>query len=235
MEDLEGIIGKDEKKWNEVKRVMSKRTPMELGAYYSNMINADIKHLGFTFSRYKFVSKMLMYKSKANVLELGCQEGLGALLLKQNMDLNRYVGIDMDEDAIKWNRGGILPDGLEFICCNFFCCEETCKGNFDAVVSLDVIEHIQKELEDEFCKVIKKSLKRDGIALIGTPNIMLAPYACEESRIGHVNLYDQKRLYRLMNKYFYNVLIFNMNDEVVNTGFAPMSCYIFALCCNGKE
>jgi len=53
--------------------------------------------------------------------------------------------------------------------------------------------------------------------------------------MGHINLYDQKRLYMLMSKFFHNVFIFHMNDEVVHTGFAPMTCYIFALCCNKRD
>ncbi|MBQ8692884.1 MAG: hypothetical protein IJ520_07040, partial [Synergistaceae bacterium] len=68
----------------------------------------------------------------------------------------------------------------------------------------------------------------------GTPNITLSPYACEASKAGHINLYDQKRLYKLCSKYFDNVFIFNMNDEVVNTGFAPMACYMFAVCAGKK-
>ena len=63
---------------------------------------------------------------------------------------------------------------------------------------------------------------------------MLAPYACEESKIGHINLYDQERLHKLMANYVKNVFIFNMNDEMLNTGFAPISCYIFAVCCNKR-
>lgn len=197
------------------------------------MIIKDIKHIAFTLSRYKFVSKLLMYKDNVDLLEMGCQEALGAMVFKQNMSLNRYVGIDLDEEAIKWNKKN-LPDVFEFINANFFDCTEIKNDEFDAIVSLDVIEHISVDMENQYCKVICSSLKKDGVAVIGTPSIMLSPYACEESRIGHINLYDQKRLYELMNTYFNNVFIFNMNDEVVNTGFAPMSCYIFAVCCGKK-
>lgn len=217
-----------------MKECISRTDLLQLGTYYSNMIHSDIKHLAFSLSRYKFVSKMFSYKEKLNLLELGCQEGFGALLFKQTIDLNQYVGIDLDEEAVKWNKE-YLPEDLRFICCNLFQCEEIGKGNFDAVFSLDVIEHIASDMEDELCKLVVKSLKQDGVAIIGTPNIAMDPYACEASRIGHINLYDQKRLYKLMSKYFHNVFIFNMNDEVVNTGFAPMACYIFAMCCYPRE
>ena len=89
-------------------------------------------------------------------------------------------------------------------------------------------------MEDAYCNLLATSLKQDGVAIVGTPSIMMSPYASEGSRIGHINMYDQKRLYELFSKYFQNVFIFNMNDELVNTGFAPMACYIFALCCNKR-
>lgn len=227
--------------WKEVKAQLvknivqdnfsDKENTLPLGTYYTAMIHSDIKHLAFTFSRYKFVSKMLMYKKNVKLLELGCQEALGGVLLKQNISLEKYVGIDLDEDAIQWNKR-YMPKEFEFICNDFFAWKDTRK--YDAIVSLDVIEHIPLEMEDRYCQIICENLQEDGVAIIGTPNITMSPYASEASKLGHVNLYDQDRLYHLMNKYFHNVFMFNMNDEVVNTGFSPMSCYIFAVCCNKK-
>lgn len=223
----------DEKNWGAVKEIIEDTALLQLGVYYSQMIQMDIKHLCFTLSRYKFVSKLLMYKENVNLLELGCQEAMGAIVFKQNIKLGKYLGIDLDEEAIDWNKKN-LSNEFEFLCANFFDCTERLVEQFDAVVSLDVIEHISHEMEDKYCEVICSSINNRGIAVIGTPNIMLSPYASEGSKIGHINLYDQARLYELMSKYFNNVFIFNMNDEVVNTGFAPMSCYIFAVCCNKK-
>lgn len=54
--------------WKKVKEQLIKNIEQEkfseqenslsLGTYYTAMINSDIKHLAFTFSRYKFVSKL---------------------------------------------------------------------------------------------------------------------------------------------------------------------------------
>ncbi|MEG1742347.1 MAG: class I SAM-dependent methyltransferase, partial [Acetivibrio sp.] len=162
--------------------------------------------------------------------ELGCQEGLGSLFFQQNCNLERYLGIDMDEEAIIWSKEN-LNEKLEFMKDNFLISKAQ-YGTFDAVVSLDVIEHIEDE--KRYFEVIVDNLKEEGIAIIGTPNEKLSPYASEGSKIAHINLYTQERLYETAIKYFENVFIFNMNDEVVNMGFDPMSCYIFALCCGKK-
>jgi hypothetical protein len=37
-----------------------------------------------------------------------------------------------------------------------------------------------------------------------------------------------------MKRFFKNVFMFSMNDEVVHTGYSKMSHYNFALCC-GKR
>lgn len=226
----------DKENWENVEKMIDSvvSSGIDLGRYYSYEMLTDIKHILFTLSRYKFVSKLIMYKKNIELLELGCSEAWGGLLFKQNLDLKKYVGVDLDKKSIEWNKKN-LPSIMEFIESNFFACKEIEGRIFNAIVSLDVIEHIQTEKEEDFCKIIAEHLSEDGVAIIGTPNIQMSEYASEGSRIAHINLYDQTRLYQLLNKYFKNVFIFNMNDEVVNTSFAPMSCYIFAVCCNKIE
>ena len=100
---------------------------------------------------------------------------------------------------------------------------------FDAAFSLDVIEHVPNNLENDFMKNIADSLKNDAIAIIGTPNINAQEYASAGSKEGHINLKSAKTLRTLIEKYFQNVFIFSMNDEVVHTGFYPMANYILGM------
>ena len=181
----------DEKRWSKARDIFNRTNQLQLGSYYSHAIHNDIKHFSFTLSRYKFVAKLLMYKDSVDLLELGCQEGLGALMFEQNINLGRYVGVDLDQEAIEWNKEHLSND-FEFDCANFLDYPGLMDrgGEFDAVVSLDVIEHIDSRMENKFCEVISSSLKEDGIAIIGTPNIMMSPYVSEETQIAHINLYD---------------------------------------------
>lgn len=105
----------------------------------------------------------------------------------------------------------------------------------DCAVSLDVIEHIPAEKEDIYFQTICNNLKDNGIAVLGTPNVTMFPYASPWNKKAHINNYSQERLYEAAAKWFQNVFIFGMNDEVLHTGFYPMSCYIMALCCGKKE
>lgn len=217
--------------WESVKATF-KDDNLTLGKYFSQAINNDIKHLVFAFSRYKFASKMLENNSNIELLELGCNEGLGTYFFEQTKAYKKIVGIDLDSEGIKWAKENIHSECIEFIEDDFMGKKY---GEFDAVVSLDVIEHIEMSQEYKFMETICSNLKDTGTVIIGTPNENMAPYASEASRVGHINLYNQKRLHNLLSKYFNNVFIFGMNDEVLHTGFYPMSCYIMALCCNKKK
>src|SRR5258705_13711017 len=98
-------------------------------------------------------------------------------------------------------------------------------GNFDAVYSLDVLEHIEPSMEKVFLKNAFASLDPDGAAIIGLPSLESQPYASPQSKAGHVNCKSALDLKRLMEEFFHNVFIFSMNDEVVHTGFHKMANY----------
>lgn len=223
---------KADKIWEDVKeKVKLNSSQINIGYYTDSEMTVDIKHFMFRLARYKFVAKMMQYEKALDVLELGCNEAWGSLLLKQNVDLNSYTGIDFDHETIEWDKNN-LPDDFTFICDDFFACNKQLDRKYDLILALDVIEHIAKEREDEFCKLFSEALSGRGTAIIGTPHINMTPYASEGSRAGHINMYDQQRLYQACRRHFNNVYIFNMNDEVVHTGMNAMACYMFAVCSN---
>ena len=49
---------------------------------------------------------------------------------------------------------------------------------------------------------------------------------------GHVNCKTQLGLIETLSKVFPVVLPFSLNDEVLHTGFGPMSHYIICICVN---
>lgn len=215
--------------WEEVLHEVVPKETLELSSYFNYQIRYNIRHLLFSFSRYKFAARMLGDNPQKDVLELGCNEGIGTLHIAQVAE--ETVGVDFDENAIIWANKNITNPHLRFIYDDFMGKKY---GEFDAVISLDVIEHIETEKENLFLETVVKNLNDEGFALIGTPNITSAPYASEASRIGHINLYDHQRLKNLFLSGFKNVFLFGMNDEVVHTGFLPMCHYLFVLACNKR-
>lgn len=202
-----------------------KKGAVQMGPWTSHIYRNDPRHLCFLLARYKFCAKMLAGKKK--VLEVGCGDAFGLPVVKQTV---KFIhGIDFEpliiEDANK--RFGNEMTGIMLSVHDIT--EKSMPDKFDAVYTLDVIEHIPTEKEKFFLTNICASLRKNSICIIGTPNITADKYASEYSREGHVNLKSSDTLNRLMGTYFHNVFDFSMNDEVVHTGFAPMAHYLFSI------
>ena len=220
-------------RWNEVKHQLEGAV-LTLSPKMSATIRKMEHGLLFTLARYKFALKMMANRQNLKVLELGCNDGLGTLMIWQDCQCEQVVGVDFDEDAIRWANDNLKQDGLSFVQGDFMGIDVFPQGG-DCVVSLDVIEHIPVEQEDMYFQTVCRKLKDDGFAVIGTPNVTMVPYSSPWNKIAHINNYDQKRLYDAMSRYFENVFIFGMNDEVLHTGMYPMACYIMALGCGKKK
>ena len=215
--------------WREIRDYIGSQR-LELGPYSTyNLLNVP-RHLLFSFSRYKFAARLIGDSPKVNILELGCSEGLGTLLLAG--DFHNLTGVDSDKEAIQWAKSNLEKKGnIVFKYDDFL---GKIYGKFDVVVALDVIEHIPKEQETDFFRAVTGNLKDDGYCIIGTPNVTASQYSSEPSKMGHVNLFSAERLRDTVREYFKNVFLFGMNDEVVHTGFYPMSHYLIALGCGKK-
>jgi len=79
------------------------------------------------------------------------------------------------------------------------------------------------------------SLKTNSVLIIGMPSLESQEYASPASKDGHVNCKTGRDFKKLMSKYFNNVFLFSMNDEIVHTGFEKMSHYLFTMSCGKKE
>jgi cyclopropane fatty-acyl-phospholipid synthase-like methyltransferase len=194
------------------------------GSHTSYTLDNDPKHILFSLARYKFAAKMLA--GLESVLEVGCGDGLGANLVAQVCP--RVVGIDCDEYAIK-NHVETRWVGENIKLVTHDMVKTPYPEKFDAVYSLDVIEHIEPSLEDEFFKNIILSSKNNGILVMGAPNKTASPYASPGSEIAHINLKDHDEFKRTLSKYYKHVFMFGMNDEVLHTGFPSMCHYLLAL------
>ncbi|MCK4598747.1 class I SAM-dependent methyltransferase [Candidatus Bipolaricaulota bacterium] len=141
------------------------------------------------------------------VLELGCGEDIGTVMFTEGG--NEVTGVDFDGEAIDHAKRTLEKTGIHFVCADFL---GKTYGSFDAVISLDVIEHIPKSREDKFLRTISMNLKPDGFCVVGTPNDTASQYASEAKKAAHVNLFTAEKLTALMNRYFRNVFLFGMND-----------------------
>lgn len=214
--------------WKEVAG-MNLKHEIVLGNINAESLLKDPKHLLFTLSRYKFCAKMM--KKNLQIIEIGCGEGIGTLMFISETKA-KITAIDFDAAQIDYAVKNIQPftqGRVNFICRDIITSPPNgVKGN--ALVCLDVIEHIHHLEEGQFLNNCFRLVKKGGIAVFGTPNKLAGRYASKRSQIGHINLFDPDRLALTLEKHCKNVFIFSMNDEMVHTGFSDMAHYLMALC-----
>lgn len=218
---------KGEPQYEEVIRQMRHRGPEKLGLMTSWAWYDDPRRLVFTLARYKFVAKML--EGLNDVLEVGCGDGFGARVVAQAV--GTLTAVDFDPEFIQ-SAKEVASDQYKIRFGLHDMLQGPVSGGFDAIYSMDVLEHIAVSQEDLFLKNMLLPLKDDGVCIVGMPSLESQVYASKFSKMGHVNCKDQPSFKALMGKYFRNVFIFSMNDEIVHTGYGKMSHYNIALCCS---
>ena len=200
-----------------------------LGLMTNQVWHDDPRRLAFVLARYKFVGKML--SGAVSVLEIGCGDAFGTRIVQQDVakvtvtDIDPVFIADIERRANpRWQLNAVAHDMLS----------GPFPGRYDGIYSLDVLEHIPDLHEDVFLANAVASLVPEGTMIVGMPSLASQAHASPQSRIGHVNCKNAPDLKATLSRFFRNVFVFSMNDEVVHTGFWPMAHYYLALCCGPK-
>ncbi len=216
---------KGEDQYKDFQRRLEKSGTDKLGLMTSFMFEDDPKKLIFTFARYKFAAKMLA--GCKSVLEVGCGDGVSTRIVRQVVP--NVVAIDFDRAFIE-NAKECMSDKwpIEFRLHDILA-EPVKHIPFDGAYSLDVLEHISPNKDDQFIANVASSLTKFGTFIVGMPSLESQPYASALSKAGHINCKRQEELSQLFEKHFHRVFIFGMNDEVLHTGYGGMSHYNIAI------
>ncbi len=218
-----------EPQYNNCLEIVNNKGLTTLGLMSNQVWHDDPRRLTFMLSRYKFVAKMLAGKNKA--AEIGCGDAFGSRIVLQEVNQLHVYDIDpifiqdiKNRTDAKWLMDANIHDILT----------GPLSQKYDAIYSLDVIEHIANTKEHLYMNHIVQSLLPHGVVIIGAPTLESQNYASPQSKAGHINCKSGNDYKSFFQQYFHHVFIFSMNDEVVHTGFYPMAHYLFALCCEAK-
>lgn len=153
----------------------------------------EYKRMGNHVKRYQFAKSFVTGKE---VIEFGCGYGAGAVLLSPY--IQRYIGIDIDRDAISYAKNNIekvFSNTQFFELNNFINLSPTVKA--DVVVCFEVIEHVKDPIA--LISMLKDMTRANGKILLSTPNGL--------SSNGNVALFRTKfHIYEYTPSEFHNIL-----------------------------
>ena len=213
--------------WNKY-GATQKEESIILGPHSSFQWNNSRRHLLFTAARYKFAMKMIgnLYEPDVKkILDLGCSDGFGTYYVAEYAAF--VLGVDFDEEAISYAIKNNKSKNIMYKLDNFL---EKKYGDFDAVVSFDVLEHIYPENEEKYMNTVLDNLTVEGQFIVGSPSLETQAYSKDNISGAHVNVYRGEDLYKMLKRYFYNVYLFTQNDEIIHTGHLRMANYLIAVC-----
>jgi SAM-dependent methyltransferase len=123
-----------------------------------------IWHENYWFRRHEAAYEALLPHLRGQlVLEIGCGEGYGAALLAAVA--RRVIGLDYDELTVE-HAAATYPQAT-FVRANLAALP-VCESAFDAVASLQVIEHVWDH--EHFLSECARALRPGGMLIVTTPN-----------------------------------------------------------------
>jgi 2-polyprenyl-3-methyl-5-hydroxy-6-metoxy-1,4-benzoquinol methylase len=142
------------------------------------------------------------------VLDIACGSGYGTKILSK-AGAAEVIGIDADEMAVKEAEKNYGGEAIVFKTGD----AENIKENnesFDIIISFETIEHLKNP--EKYLAEISRILKKDGIALVSTPNKEVFgqknPY--------HLHEFQRTEFEVILKKYFVNVSILEQVNGIAS-------------------
>ena len=165
-----------------------------------NKFKVDIgKHL----TRYNFAN--LFIKNNAEVLDAACGVGYGTSILSQKA--KSIIGIDYSKAAIKFAKQNYKNKKIKFIESNILKYKPNKK--FDAIVSLETLEHINREDGINWIKKCYNILKKNGIFVCSSPLLRI--------RNGKPFITNPHHLYEMKKTELEKILKTTFNTKNINS------------------
>jgi 2-polyprenyl-3-methyl-5-hydroxy-6-metoxy-1,4-benzoquinol methylase len=217
----------DENRWEAAKQIIGTQR-VTLGPSASQQWLDAPEHLGMVIARYRAAAELI--GDAESVIEIGCGEGIGAGILGHGRE--SYIGIDTDAEAIQ-DAISLHVSGFGAGTVTMFSTRDVLDSTrlplVDAVVALDVIEHIPSELTEVFLGAAVEALRKYGVLVIGTPSKSFDHLASPQSATGHINTFTHDRLKALMARHFHTVQMFGMQDTALHFGHPDARHYHLAV------
>jgi 2-polyprenyl-3-methyl-5-hydroxy-6-metoxy-1,4-benzoquinol methylase len=182
--------------------------------------NLDLISLQAHVARYSFVFRQL--ESESDVIEVGCGTGYGAFAMSSKC--NSVVGfdpyVDMAKLSSKWTRPNLrFVESLEGL-----------GGKFDAILSMEVIEHMPRNEADNFILKLKELGHAESKWFLSTPRVLPDELRTENRKRAHPFEYTYEGFRSLLKTHFKHVHLFSQNDGVISSQNPSMAWNFVSIC-----
>lgn len=144
-------------------------------------------------------------KSKAKILEIGCNKGF-ALLALEKLGYGGLFGIDMSPVDIQ--KAKSLVASASFQCGDAHPYLRKNRKKFDVILLKAVLEHIPKDEVVPFLRSIREGLKDGGWVIVDVPNMdWIASYHERYMDFTHENGFTRESLGQVMRNVFAAVTV----------------------------
>ncbi len=162
-----------------------------MGNSYNSKENLKIQEL-YSKNYNNFIIELISYAVRkyncSYILDYGCADGFFIKKLRQKFGDIQLEGLDTDGDFI-----------LRCEKCNIKVHEliSNCGQNFDMVYMLNVLEHIENDIQA--LKEVYDKLKQNGVLVIYVPAFMFL-YSSMDKKAGHFRRYSLKELKNIIEQ-----------------------------------
>ncbi len=156
-------------------------------------------------NRYLFAQQLLNSEKKDLVLDISSGEGYGTALLGEVA--KKVIGVDIDEQAVSFSNKKYGNNVVSFLQGN---AEDSLFSDdeFEAVISFETLEHLTKKGQEKFLNNVQKTLKKNGLFIISTPDKDI--YGSGDNHF-HEHELSKKEFISLLSKYFSVKEIYGQN------------------------
>jgi 2-polyprenyl-3-methyl-5-hydroxy-6-metoxy-1,4-benzoquinol methylase len=154
----------------------------------------------YALTKYKIVMAWLPKTPNLRVLNAGCGSGEMNILLAQQRTW-QVEAIDVDPAAVQISeqlKAEHQLDNLTVLKCSIEALDRPA-GYYDAIVSNDVLEHIEDDLAA--MKKLAELLNPSGILCISVPALQ-SLFGYHDEQLAHYRRYNQRNLTRKLRQYF---------------------------------
>jgi ubiquinone/menaquinone biosynthesis C-methylase UbiE len=178
--------------------------PLELAETLYEKVGTKYK-LGFYRHLASYEFALTHLKPQDRVLDVGCGTGYGSSLLAGSCA--EVVGIDYSADAIEYALKQYSSPKCSFICGDA-AKTDLAENSFDAVCSVQVIEHMQDQ--EGFVKEVKRVLTPGGVFVAATPNTLTYSPGAEVGFDFHYKEYEPAELVEFLAGFFPTVELYGL-------------------------